>query len=436
MTVSLRLRALAALTLGALALPDSSPAMDRLRYQSFPELEGKPVRQVLILGNNATREHVFRREMMLSEGETFRSDLLWRDWENLVDLGLFAQIEVDAVPSADGVMVVVSVQERPRWLISPVFDYDFADEQITYGYRLRVRNLGGLNQSFTSDGRLGGRDNVGFSWETPWLGATRRNLSASLLFELPPENIYELRTSQLTLASTNYLGDYRQHRRGFTNFVRLAVVERDEAHPEGSLNQLVPSIGAAYFRDTRNVRIDPTRGSLLSATSEYATSWTAGGISYLRNSGDARAFLSLGERFVIAGRANTVLSTGEVPLYRRVAVGGSSSIRGQPPNAVIGENLARASMELRFGLMSTRRFNLPIPLVPGRIKNFDLRFDGVIFADAGTAWGPVPLRDSELKQGFGVGLRIFLPVLEVAGLELSFDENGSPTLYFREGNII
>jgi hypothetical protein len=35
-----------------------------------------------------------------------------------------------------------------------------------------------------------------------------------------------------------------------------------------------------------------------------------------------------------------------------------------------------------------------------------------------------------------VGVRIFLPVLEIAGLELAFDESGSPTLYFREGNLI
>jgi outer membrane protein assembly factor BamA len=436
MTVSLRLRALAAVGLAAFALPDPCAAMDRLRYQSFPDLEGRTVQQVLILGNNTTKEHVFRREMILSEGETFRSDLLWRDWENLVDLGLFAQIEVDAVASGDGVLVVVSVQERPRWLISPVFDYDIGVRELTFGYRLRVRNLGGLNQSFNSDGRLGGRDNVSFSWETPWLGSTRRTLSASLLLELPPENVYELRTSQLTLASTTYLGDYRRHRRGFTNFVRLAIVERDELHPEGSLNQLIPSIGAQYFRDSRNVRVDPTRGSLLAATSEYATSWTSGGISYLRTSGDARSFISLGKRAVIAGRANTILTRGEVPVYRHVAVGGASSIRGQPAAVIFGENLARASMELRFGLMGTRRFNLPIPLVPGRIKNFDLRLDGVIFADAGTAWAPRPLRDSELKKGFGVGLRIFLPVLEVAGLELAFDEDGSPTIYFREGNLI
>jgi outer membrane protein assembly factor BamA len=143
----------------------------------------------------------------------------------------------------------------------------------------------------------------------------------------------------------------------------------------------MPSLGVASFRDTRNVRIDPARGSFLSATSEYSRSWNSGDISYLRGFGDARRFLSLGEGAVLAGRLASILTTGEVPSYRRVSVGGAGSIRGQPSGVVNGDNNARASLEVRFGLMGKRRFNLPIPLVPRRIKNFDLRFDGVLFAD-------------------------------------------------------
>jgi hypothetical protein len=94
-------------------------------------------------------------------------------------------------------------------------------------------------------------------------------------------------------------------------------------------------------------------------------------------------------------------------------------------------------VELRFHLLGKRRLNLPIPLAPRRLRNFDLRIDGVLFADGGSAWGNgVPLRDARLRKGFGVGLRIFLPVLEVARIELAFDEDGSPTLYFREGNFL
>jgi outer membrane protein assembly factor BamA len=375
--------------------------------------------------------------MTLTEGEPFLAALLWRDWENLVDLGIFANIEVDAVPSADGVLVVVSVYERPRWIVAPVLDYDIRSEEVTTGFRLRVRNLGGLNQSFRSDGRFGARHNVNVSWSTPWLGDDRRSLSIGLNVEPPNSRRTNLRSNRVSFATTRFLGDYRRLRRGITYFGRIEVLQRDGTAPGGAVQQLTPAVGAGYFRDSRNVRIDPMRGSLLSLSSEYATGWTTDEISYVRAAGDARKFLSVGSRLVLAGRGVAVLSAGKVPEYRRVGVGGSSSIRGQPGGVLVGNNLARASLEVRFPLIAQRRFSLPLPLVPNRIKNFDLRFDGVLFADVGSAWGgETDLEATELKEGFGVGLRIFLPVLEVARFEIAFDHKGEPTVYFQEGNLI
>jgi outer membrane protein insertion porin family len=412
--------------------------IDRLRYQEYPLLEGKPVRQILILGNNSTQEVVFRREMTLAEGEPFRAALLWRDWENLVDLGIFANIEVDAVPSADGVLVVVSVYERPRWIIAPVLDYEITTKEVTTGFRLRVRNLGGLNQSFNSDGRFGARNRLGVSWSTPWLGDDRRSLAFSLDVEPPESESIDLRSNRISFATTRFLGDYRILRRGVTYFGRMEVLQRDGTAPGGGVQQLSPSVGAGYFRDSRNVRVDPVRGSLLSLSSEYASGWTTDEISYVRSAGDARKFVSVGSRLVLAGRAIALLTAGRVPNYRLVGVGGSSSIRGQPGDVAIGTNLARASLEVRFPLVGQRRFALPLPLVPKRIKNFDLRFDGVLFADAGAAWGgpSTDFDQTELKEGFGFGLRVFLPVFEVARIEIAFDEKGEPTFYFREGNFL
>jgi hypothetical protein len=41
-----------------------------------------------------------------------------------------------------------------------------------------------------------------------------------------------------------------------------------------------------------------------------------------------------------------------------------------------------------------------------------------------------------VRSGFGVGLRIFLPVVELVRLELAFDESGSPTVLLSDGNLI
>jgi outer membrane protein assembly factor BamA len=414
----------------------SSP-LDRLRYQEFPELEGKRVSRVLLFGNNHTRDVVLLREMRTEEGAPFVGENLWRDWERLVDLGIFAEVEVEAVPSEDEVLVVVSVYERPRWFVAPIVDYDIDGGDLTVGYRLRFRNFDGLNRRIRSKGQIGEKDRLSFSWESPWLGRHRQPLSLDLRLELPRPDLDELRTSSVGVATTRFLGDYKKVRKGVGAFGRLDILDRDGTHPEGPVHQLSPVIGLSYFRDKRNVRVDPTRGTLFSTGTALVSGWTTDEISYWRSTIDGRAFLRVWKGTVLAGRATTVLSTGEIPDYRRLGIGGGGSVRGQPTDVETGNNLARASLEWRFPILGQRRYLLRIPFVPQRISNFDLRIDGEIFVDAGTAWDDsVGFRSARVRTGAGVGLRVFVPVVELARFELAFDPSGSPSLYLREGNII
>ncbi len=410
---------------------------DRLHYQEYPELEGRPVRRLLFLGDNRTKEVVFRREMRLEEGVPFRSEDLWRDWERIVDLGLFAEVEVEAVPSGDGVLVVVSVYERPWWFATPVADYDFKERRIAVGYRSRIRNIGGLNQTLRSNARFGRNDQVSLSWETPWLGRSRLALTGGVDVELPRAEEDELRTTRLYLSSTRYLGNYKRVRTGLTLFSRLEKLDRDGTHPLGPVRQLTPVVGLGWSRDSRNVRIDPTRGTFASASGEIVSGWTDDDLGYGRSVLDARGFLSMGAGIVLAARTTATLTTGTTPDYRLLGVGGDNSIRGQPENVEFGENTARASAEVRFPILGQRRFTLPIPFVPRRISNVDFRVDGELFVDAGTAWDdsddfPV----ARLRGGAGFGLRVFLPILELARFELAFDQAGKPRFYMSEDNLI
>lgn len=423
------------LLLGMLA-PSASSALDWLHYQPYPELDGKIVREVLVFGNNHTKAIVVRREMRLTEGVVFQSEDLWLDWERIVDLGLFANVEVEAVESGDGVLVVVSVNERPRWFATPIADYSLEDRSITAGFRVHLRNVNGLNQQLRSKIVYGARNSFTLNWSTPWIGSLRQSVGIDLGVDLPGGESDELRSSRLALSTTRFLGDFKRVRRGLTPFVGLEILRRDGTAPSGRVNQLAPSLGLGYFRDSRNVRIDPRRGSLLSASGEYAVGWVSDDLSYLRSFLDGRAFRSIGA-FVIAARARAVVTRGEVPPYRKVGIGGPGSIRGQVDTVDFGDNVGTSSLELRFPILGKRRFTLPIPLAPRRVRNFDLRIDGVFFADVGSAWNDVPeLRRATLYRGGGVGLRIFLPVLELARFEVAFDEEGNVTFYFREGNLI
>ncbi len=419
-----------------LARPAHADSVDRQRYHEFPELEGKPIRQVLVLGNNRTQEVVFTREMRVQEGLPFHAEDLWRDWERIVDLGLFAEVEVDAVPSDDGVLVVVSVHERPSWFIAPIMDYDIDERAFTFGARSRVRNIGGMNRTFRSSARVGEVDRFNFSWESPWLGHRRQSLFLGLEVELPRPEVDELRTSRLEANTTKFLGDYLRTRMGLTFLTRLELLKRDGTHPLGPVDQWSPAVGMGWSRDKRNVRIDPRRGTFASAIGELVTG-TDDDLHYGRLFLDTRGFLAIGRPFVVATRLGAVLTNGRVPDYREVGVGGPASIRGQPDDVERGTNIARGSLELRFPMLPRQRFALPIPFVPKRISNVDIRLDGELFLDSATAWQDrAGLESARFRHGAGVGIRIFMPIIELVRLEVAFDRDGNATFYLREGNII
>jgi outer membrane protein assembly factor BamA len=223
----------------------------------------------------------------------------------------------------------------------------------------------------------------------------------------------------------------------------MEYLQRDNNASGGGIDQLSPTVGLSWTRDTRNVRIDPDRGSFFVGGADYAVGLYSSDLDYIRSTIDARSFHHLGGRFLVAGRSHTVFTTGDVPPYRLISIGGGSTIRGLESGILVGESFTRASLELRIRLLKSKRMSFQLPLLPkkmGKISNIDFRVDGVLFSDAGKAWFHEDdfndFDKAPIKGGAGFGLRLFLPFVELLRMELAFDEEGNPTFYLREGNII
>ena len=306
----------------ALTLSQEAWAFERHHYEKYPELEGKIVERVLFLGNNKTQESIFQREMRTVPGRPFKTTDLWHDWERLTDLGLFAEVEVDAVPSGEGVLVVVSVHERPSWFAAPVLDYDIGENRITAGFQARLLNVRGLNQQLRTRFVTGERHVSTLSWSNPWVRSSKQSLGMDFRVDLPGTSEDRLRIFSAGLATTKFVGDYKRVRQGITASTRMEHLERDNNALGGGIEQLSPTLGLSWSRDTRNVRIDPDRGSFFVAGSEYATGLYSSDLNYVRSTIDARGFVPLGGRFLLAGRSNTVFTSGNVPAYRLISIGG------------------------------------------------------------------------------------------------------------------
>ena len=135
-----------------------------------------------------------------------------------------------------------------------------------------------------------------------------------------------------------------------------------------------------------------------------------------------------------SGRANagTVLGVDSAPAGTGYSVGGGSvatpfQLRGLKDGELFGTNYFTTSAEYRYD------FGLKAGIAQGLY--------GVLFADAGTAWGGGATNtDPSLKYGIGAGAQLNLGIGGALLPSLRFDygfspQTGTGKFYFRIGNF-
>ncbi|MFD1730053.1 BamA/TamA family outer membrane protein [Deinococcus malanensis] len=131
-------------------------------------------------------------------------------------------------------------------------------------------------------------------------------------------------------------------------------------------------------------------------------------------------------------RANAGTTFGNYPEGTGYSVGGGSSpvaarqIRGLADGELFGTNYFTTSAEYRYD------FGLNAGIAQGLY--------GVVFADAGSAWGTTNNPNFDLKYGIGAGVQLDLGFGGARLPSLRFDygfspQNGSGKFYFRLGNF-
>ncbi|GGK93444.1 BamA/OMP85 family outer membrane protein [Deinococcus radiotolerans] len=135
--------------------------------------------------------------------------------------------------------------------------------------------------------------------------------------------------------------------------------------------------------------------------------------------------------FAVRANAGTVLGLDTAPAGTGYAIGGGSvatpyQLRGLKDGELFGTNYFTTSAEYRYD------FGLKAGIAQGLY--------GVLFADAGTAWGGGTNTDPSLKYGFGAGAQLNLGIGGALLPSLRFDygfspQTGTGKFYFRIGNF-
>lgn len=176
-------------------------------------------------GNEATQESVLLREMVVRAGDPADAELIERSRQAILDLGLFREVDAELVPSDEGVILRIRMNERRYLLPVPRVDAS-SDRDTSYGGQLRWNNVYGLNH--TLDARY-------------------------LKGDHPDDRLRESETSARLYYDAPYLFNERDGA-----FIELERIDRVVPGQAGSFDEDIDRMDLRFYRDFRESR--PRRG--------------------------------------------------------------------------------------------------------------------------------------------------------------------------------
>lgn len=421
------------------------------------------VRYINVTGNDKTREYVIRRELRINPGETFSYAKLERSQRDVWILNFFDNVVPDVLPvDEDEVDLNFTVTERSTDRANLSVGYteqygmigggglEFTNllgtgQQLNLSYNRGAQSIGSFNL-----GSQGSYQSASVSLLNPWVFNTPNLVGVSAFYSergqggalyLPfdiiqrggsirwgrrfrwPDSFF--RGSWIFQGSEKrYLGD-ADLLRGYLTGVRDEDIFRQGGR------DIVKTVGVSFTqsitRDSRDRPEFPTTGSEFSWVSTisglflggnedfhkhvFTMKWFTpvinklvfhqlfklGAIKQIRNT-TSRSILPPEEKFYLGG---TGIPFGELLRgYPDNTVGPYSSTLGRPLGATV---MLKYSAEIRFSMADN-------PTVYT-----------LVFMDMGNSWTDFSQVDPfDLKRSLGVGVRMFMPLLGMLGLDAGY----------------
>ncbi|HSR13392.1 MAG TPA: outer membrane protein assembly factor BamA, partial [Thermodesulfobacteriota bacterium] len=368
--------------------------------------------RVNISGNTKTRDRVIRRDVGAVEGELYSLSALKRTRESLNYLGYFKEVNVDTKKgSADDKLVVnVQVQEGPTGSISAGAGYSSIDKLVAL-LTVSQNNIFGLGQSVRASAQLGSISQYYMlSYTEPRLFDTRVLVGGDLYNNFRDYNDYTIRTTG-GLGRVGY--PLFERVRGFNQYKYETIDVFNVKSTASSLLQQqagttqTSSVSQGIRRDSRDHRFDPTRGSDIGFTFEFAGGPLGGTNDFTKYQLSSSYYVTpfWNTTFMARGRIDYINGYGgnPIPFYERFRLGGIYTLRGFKaysvgPKTSTGETLG-GDKDLLFN------FEMIFPIAK------EIKLKGVLFFDAGNAWDVGQNYNiGDLRTSAGFGLRWMSPV--------------------------
>jgi len=413
------------------------PAGDTLNFH-FDITENQPVhiRLINIEGNTKTKEKVIRRELVVKPGTVFKRSVLGRSIRELMILNFFSNAEPgwDILPNGD-IDLKMKVTEKETGQFSVGAGYSQRDRLVgTIG--LGVPNIFGTGQTATIDAEIGSsRNTFSVSYLEPWLFDTPTSLSGSLY--LQEQLWYNWYTERRRGGSVQVGRRLRWPDSYFKVYAGYGIEAVDYIDISDTNSVDVPrfvfqynwplttsSASITIQRDSRDLPLFPTKGSVVSWRGELAGTVLGGNWNYIKQDISAEYYKTLLWKIVLMGRARYGEIDGirhgerDIPYSERYAPGGvdqDGTIRGYDDGTVGPYD----SGYLRGRFESIYNLELTVPIS-------DQQFYMIGFADAGNAY----LSFNDIKpfkrfyRSAGIGFRISIPLVGIMGFDFGYPFDG------------
>ncbi len=391
---------------------------------SYAVSKGRQVKvgKINIKGNTRTYDNVIRRELKLSEQDTYSSTKMRRSQELLQRLGYFEEATVNMEPAQkeDEVNLNVNVREASTGQFSAGAGYSTSDGML-FNARVSENNLFGTGRNASINFDIGSkRENIILSVTDRRFDDTHLSLGADLYRTVREFSDFdrELTGGSLTAGYPleELFGESAEDINASLKYEALAVdisnVDQDNAAQlviDSEGNSTASGITPSITRNTLNHPFDPTKGSL----QEVAVELTGLGGDERYYLGEARQ--SLYEPLFDLGFGDFVFSwrtkfgygksfNGDpLPLFRRFFPGGINSVRGYR-NRSLGPQDTKGH-EFGGSKQLVNNTEIIFPLV----NSAGLR--GVLFYDIGQAFDDnQTLKLDDLRKAWGYGIRWGSPI--------------------------
>jgi outer membrane protein insertion porin family len=401
------------LVLLLLAFPGFAEAQE-----AVGEMEGRTIQDVVLMGNFRTKDSVILRELQSKRGRPLEHRVLREDHLRLENLQIFSEVRMWPISVHDGVRLYVDVKERVSWFPLPIL-YWTHEEGWTYGFGVASINFRGRAEELQGYVAFGGGRGMRLDWYTPW--AWRR---VFLRVHAERKRTYyrydQFRPSIHSFGLEVGRPLWRHWRLSVEG--RYTVLESDK--PGKTVSQddrdVLPELLASIVYDTRDLQANPHSGWLNALVISQTGKWLEGTTDMTSLTVDSRRYQPLWLGHTLALGIQAKVRAGRIPLYERFHLGGTETVRGWDWNSFQGDNSAIASAEYRFDLARRR-----IVYGAARSGYVDQGLGGAFFVDTGAVWDVgQEARATVFHPGFGLGLRIFVPLVQVVRLDYAWNRHG------------